>query len=475
MEKSILIPLLFLCIIPFASAQKISSLDYKLKSVDSSYVITAKAFSDETIQKKTDKIFSTIIPDKSIISIEDNINRRFDKINFKNIDYYSKLLNEGYFNLYELKVNDKPTYIVYSKNDTVVLEKNDTVIDNIVIGDREYNKRLVFLCKDYPELLKVARRANFKKEALQNLISVLNEKHGGKNIKKPVISKIDYLSFSLSGIVTKNKTNLNLGVLKSQYLLNLSTNLSLKYGLLASYYHRISYFPIGDREYNKRLVFLCKDYPELLKVARRANFKKEALQNLISVLNEKHGGKNIKKPVISKIDYLSFSLSGIVTKNKTNLNLGVLKSQYLLNLSTNLSLKYGLLASYYHRISYFPDLTPGWAFSYETEEELQNFYNAHKNDHDTMTDIYLGVPLMLNYEITNSTITPYFNLGFEPLLYSHKLTRSYSNQIDKSNGIAVLPIVAVGVKVKLTNSFNILSEFRLLTGLNVGMEYFLKL
>jgi len=364
MEKSILIPLLFLCIIPFASAQKISSLDYKLKSVDSSYVITAKAFSDETIQKKTDKIFSTIIPDKSIISIEDNINRRFDKINFKNIDYYSKLLNEGYFNLYELKVNDKPTYIVYSKNDTVVLEKNDTVIDNIVIGDREYNKRLVFLCKDYPELLKVARRANFKKEALQNLISVLNEKHGGKNIKKPVISKIDYLSFSLSGIVTKNKTNLNLGVLKSQYLLNLSTNLSLKYGLLASYYHRISYFP---------------------------------------------------------------------------------------------------------------DLTPGWAFSYETEEELQNFYNAHKNDHDTMTDIYLGVPLMLNYEITNSTITPYFNLGFEPLLYSHKLTRSYSNQIDKSNGIAVLPIVAVGVKVKLTNSFNILSEFRLLTGLNVGMEYFLKL
>lgn len=362
MKKSILIPLLFLCIIPFATAQKISSLDYKLKSVDSTYAIKAKVFSDENIQKKSNKLFSTIIPNKSIISIEDNINRRFDKINFKNIDYYSKLLNEGYYNLYELKVNDKPTYIICSKNDTVILEKNDSIIDHAVIRDRNYNNKLVFLCKDYPELLSAAEKVSFKKNDLQNLISALNEKHGGINIKRPVKNKIDFLSLSLSGIINKNKT----------------------------------YF-----------------------------------------------------------------------------NLGILKSQYFLNLSTNLSFKYGLVASYYHKMSYFPDLTPGWSFFWDTEEELQNFYNAHKNDHDTSNDMYLRFPLMFNYEITNSMVTPYVNIGVEPLLYSQKLTRSYSNKIDKSNGVSVLAIAAVGVKVKLTNSFNIKSELGL-SGLNFGIEYFLK-
>jgi len=370
MKKSILIPLLIFSTIQFTTAQKINQITYKLKSVDSLYVITDKVFSDEIIQTKSDIIFSKNIPNKNIISIEDNLNRRFDRVNFNHTNYYSKLLNEGYFNLYELKVNDKPTYIIYSKNDSVILEKNDTIIDQTIIKDRKYNNKLVFLCKDYPELLKVAEKMNFKNEDLQSLISALNEKHGGSNIKKPVISKLDYLSFSLKGMLQKNETEIMLGVFMSQYFLNMSTNLSVKYGIVASY------------------------------------------------------------------------------------------SQY---------------------IGYFPDVFTGWSFN-GSEKEFEAFVkyiNTNKSYYETITQKYLEIPLIFNYEITNSTITPYFYMGLAPMIFSDDLTRSYSNVVSKTRRIGMNFFGAGGVKLKLTNSFNILSEYRYetLKGLNlkVGMEYFLKL
>ena len=338
MKKSILILLLIFSTIQFTTAQKINQITYKLKSVDSLYVVTDKLFSDEIIRTKSNIIFSKNNPN-NIISIEDNINRRFDRINFNHTNYYSKLLNEGYFNLYELKVNDKPIYIISSKSDTLVLEKNDTVIDETTFSDRRYNNKLLFICQHYPELLKVAEKVNFKNKDLQSLISALNEKHGGVNMKRPVISKVDYLSLSLSGMIQQNKTDLMLGILMSQYFLNISTNLSFKYGLVANYYHEISYF--------------------------------------------------------------------------------------------------------------------------------------------TDTSWLIRFPLMFNYEITNSTITPYFNLGLAPILYSQRLTRTYSNVIDQTSGIAITVFAAGGIKLKLTNSFNILTEYGYdeLKGLHlkVGMEYFLKL
>ncbi len=214
MRNLILILLLIFSTIQLTTAQKIN-LTYKLKSVDSLYVITDKAFSDEIIQTKSETIFPKIIPNKNIISIEDNLNRRFDRMKVKNTNCYPKLLNEGYYNLYELEVNSKPIYLICSKSDTIVLEKNDTIVDNNIIQDRKYKNKLVFLCKDYPELWKGAGRVDFGKDDLQKFISVLNEKHGSNNIRRLTKNKKNYLSFSFKGMAEKNKTDIMFGALMS--------------------------------------------------------------------------------------------------------------------------------------------------------------------------------------------------------------------------------------------------------------------
>lgn len=365
MRKTILFPLLVLSAIQLATAQKIS-LTYKVKSTDSLYIIKDKAFSDKTIQIKSDKIFSEKISNKDIVSIEDNTNRRFDKINFNNRSYYSKLINEGYLKFYDLKINDKTIYLIYSKNDTIHLEKKDTLVNQTIIKDRKYNGKLVLLSKDYPELWELAGKVDFRKKDLQNFISVLNQKHGGNN-------KI--------------------------------------------------------RQENNR------------------------------------------------IDYLSLSLKGMVQRNKTDIMIDLIMSHYYIDNSPNMSFKYGLMANYIQQTVFVPESSAGW---YSTGQDgVQHEIFNYRDHYETMTGKAIEIPLLLNYEITNSKITPYIYGGFSPTLYFRKITKTDSNVIDNSSNFTLNAIAAGGIKLKLTNSFNILAEYRfeLIKGSNLefGIEYYFKL
>ena len=365
MKKTILFPLLVLSAIQLTTAQKII-LTYKVKSTDSLYIIKDKAYSDKNIQTKSDKIFSEKISNKDIVSIEDNTNRRFEKTSFNNTSYYSKLINEGYFKFYELKINDNPIYLIYSKNDTILLEKKDTLVNQTIIKDRKYNGKLVLLSKDYPELWKLAGKIDFRKKNLQNFISVLNQKNGGNNI---------------------------------------------------------------IRQENNR------------------------------------------------IDYLSLSLKGMVQRNKTDIMFDVIMSHYFIDISPNLSFKYGLMANYIQQTEFFPELSSGWDIR-DKDGELQKIF-LYRDHYVTMTGKVLEIPLLLNLEITNSKITPYFYGGLSPTLYFRKITRTDSDAIDNISNFIINEIAAGGVKLKLTNSLNILTEYRFetLKGSNIvfGIEYFLKL
>lgn len=365
MKKVILFILLIFSAIHVTKAQKIT-LTYNVKSTDSTYVLKDKAFSDKTILTKSDKIFYGKIPNIDILSIEDNANRRFDKINFNHSTYYPKLINDGYYKFYDLKISDKPVYLIISKNDTVLLKKNDTLINKAIIQDRKYNGKLVLLSKNYPELWKLAGEVDFKKKDLQNFISVLNQKHGGDNMIRPENNRMDYLSLSLKGMAQKNKTDIIFDVIISNYFIDVSPNLSFKYGLIVNYI--------------QKTVFL----PELS--------------------------------------------SGIFITGQDGIR---------------------------HEIFIYRD------------------------HYETMTGKVFEIPFLINYEITNSKITPYFYGGLLPTFYFRKLTRTDSDEIVNFRNLALNTIVAGGIKLKLTNSFNILTEYRfeILKGSNLefGIEYYFKL
>ncbi len=363
--KKIIPFLLFVfCTIQVTLSQKIH-LTYKVKSIDSVFVFENIAFSDEDIETKPNKLFLKNIPSNGITYIEDNINRRFDKIIFNKKTYFPKLLNTGYYRLYELNVNDKPIYFIYSKKDTLILQKNDSVVDDSIKIDRKYNRKLVFLCRENPDLWEQASKIDFRKEDLQNFISVLNDKLNRNNVKKQEKKRVDYLGVALKGMAQKNKTNVTLDVLMSQYFLYKSSNISLRYGLRGNYFKQTVFFPeINTGEYTM-------------------------------------GSDGIKHYTYIYLDH------------------------------------------------------------YET-------INANA----------IEIPLMLNMEITNSKVTPYFNWGIAPIIIFKKITRTDSNEIISGKLVGLGAFVAAGIKLKLTNNFNILSEYKLdAKGLNfnLGIEYFSKL
>lgn len=365
MKKTIPFVLLILSAIQFTIAQKIN-LTYKIKSNDSLFVIEDNAFSEKDIQTKSDKLFLIDIPNKNIISIEDNIGRRFDKINFNKNTYYSKLLNEGYFNLYVLDVNKKPVYIICSKTDTLILEKNDSLVNQSIISDRKYNGRLVLLCKDYPDLWEKAGKISFKNKELQNLISALNDKYPDSNTRKQ--------------------------------------------------------------------------------------------------------GKN-------RMDYWGLSLKGMVMKDYTDITFDVLKSRYFLDISPDFSFRYGLRVNYINQTQFFPALFSGWY--YTGPDGIEQKVYVYKDHYETLTAKVLEMPFWLNYEITNSTITPYLYGGLSPTVIFRKITRTDSDEIDNIGVVTLNAFTAGGVKLKLTNGFNVLSElkFDLNKGFNLalGIEYYFKL
>ncbi len=366
MKKTIIFITLILSCIQLSIAQKIN-LTYKIKTNDSLYVFDDNALSDKDIETNFHTIFPKNIQNKNIISIEDNINRRFEKTEINHISYYPKLLNDGYFHLYELEVNNKSIYLIYSKNDTLILEKKDSISDHMIIHDKKYNNKLVILSKDYPDLWEKASKVNFRKEELSNFISNLNLKYSSNN--------------------------------------------------------------------------------------------------------------TIKRHENSRFDYLNLSLKGFVQKNKTDVMIDILMSHYFINLSPNVSLRYGMRSNYIQQTEFFPELSSGWYM--RGSDGIRTEIFIYRDHYETMTGKSLEIPVSVNFEITNSKFTPYFYAGISPALYFRKISRTDSNEIDNISAIALNAFAAAGLKLKLTNSFNILSEYKfdIYKGLNfeVGIEYCFKL
>lgn len=361
----ILALLLILSGTQLAIAQKIN-LTYTVKSIDSSHVFDYKAISDNQIQEMSDKEFLQNIPFKNIASIEDNINRKFEIINFNHKVCYSKLLAEGYFKLYQIEVDSKPVYLIYSKKDTVILAKNDSVINQSIKRDRKYNGKLVVLCKDYPDLWEKAGRISFNKNDLQSLITDLNDKYHGN--------------------IDRKKEN-------------------------------------------------------------------------------------------SRVDFLDVSLKGVLHETRRGIMLDVLMSHYFLEASPNISFRYGLRMSYLKETQFFPELFSGWTQT--GPDGIRHKIYVYKDHDETMRAKVFQIPLGINFEITNSKVTPFFFAGLSPTLYFRKITRTDSPEVDKENRIVLDAFAVAGFKLKLNNNLNVLSECSLenYRGLNfeVGVEYFFNL
>lgn len=223
----------------------------------------------------------------------------------------------------------------------------------------------------------------------------------------------------------------------------------------------------------KKLAALSKDYPELWPKAKVVKFDKKDIQGFISELNSKYSDQNEKLPNKSRLDYLNISLKAFIVEDKTDLMLDVIKSHYFIGLSTNISLKYGVKANYYKLTKFFPEYWTGWFLIHNGIRDSIFNYRDH---YETLTAEIFELPFSINYEITNSMVTPYFNAGLAPTLYFRKISRTDSEVIEKMTKVTINAFVAAGAKLKLADNFNITTEYRfdLITNLNflIGLEYF---
>ncbi|WP_221202163.1 hypothetical protein [Microbacter margulisiae] len=364
MRQSIIFAFFMICFSQLSVAQKIY-LTYKIQTADSLFVFRENVFSDYSIQSKAYSLFMQHVPNENIVSIEDNLNRKFVKTDFDHESFYSKVLNEGHYNLYKCIINGNTRYYICSKNDTMMLNKKDSVNDHEIIQDDNYRNKLVILSKQYPDLWKQARNTRFNEADVQKFISYLNGKY-------------------------------------------------------ATYHH----------------AFINND-----------SFR-----------------------------FLNISLKGIAQNNLSNIVLDVLTSDYFINTSSNLSLKYGVELSYSKQTAFFPKLFSGLMF--ENGSTMDSIY-IYKDHYETMNAKIVELPVMLNYEFTNSTVTPYCYVGLAPMLYFATISRTDSNEIRHETKFTVNAFAALGIKLKLTNACNIMAEYKChvinQSNFLLGVEYYLKL
>jgi hypothetical protein len=362
MKKRILLTIVIFACIQFSAAQKIY-LTYKIKTNDSLFIFQEKAISDKNIETKAQIIFQKHVSDTNILSIEDDINRKFIKYETNGKVSYLKLLNAGFYTLYENSQNNDPRYYIYSKTDTISLEKNDS-------------------------------------------LSALSEPH-----------------------------------------LN-------RYQKLAS---------------------LSKDYPELWPKAKAVKFEKKDIQGFISELNSKYPDKSFQTNNKVKFNYTSISLKGFVTPNRTDIMFDVLKTYYSIGHSPDISLKYGLRVNYYKQTIFVPKYNTGYIFINNGISTIHYGYDDH---YETLNAKIFELPFLVNFEITNSKVTPYVYIGLAPTLYFLEISRTNNEGTDKTAKVSINAFTAGGLKLKLTDSFNITTECRYELNRNInfliGVEYFFK-
>lgn len=362
MKKLILLTSIIICCMQFSVAQKIY-LEYKIKTNDSILVFRYKSFSDKKIETNAQNIFHQQVPGSIILSVEDNINRKFIKLKNNHDTNYLKQLNGGFYNLYESNTADALSFYICSKTDTIVLVKNDT-----------------------------------------------------------------------AGTHTK--------------------------GYLSQY---------------QKLAYLAKDYPEYWPKAKAVKFNKSDLQAYISELNSKYPDTVFEAKDNVWLNYSSISLKGFASQNHTTIMFDFIKSYYHLCNSPDITLKYGFQANYYRETEFFPASPTGYYIIQNGVSYPQYFYNDH---YETLKATVFELPVLVNFEITNSLFTPFWYVGLAPTIYFRKITRTDSNETDKLTKLALNVFTAAGCKLKITEHFNVTTEYRYeyLRRLSflMGLEYFFK-
>lgn len=360
MKKSIFIIFFIAGIIPFSVAQKMN-LTYKIVTNNSVLIFKDKAYSDKNIETKAWDLFQKYVANTDILSIHDNLNRDFLKFKTDNKIIYIKKLNKGFYSLYEYGSSDDLRFYACSETDTILLIKNDSL---------------------YPQ--------------------------SGRNL--------------------------------SRY---------------------------------QKLAYISKDYPELWPKANALKFEEKAIQHFISEVNAKYSDPASEMTNKDRFSYLSLSLRGFLSKNRTDIRIEVLKSHYSLAHSPDISLRYGISVDYYKRTVFVPESFTGFFVIHNgITDSIFNY-----RDHDeTLVAKIIEFPFSVNFEITNSLFTPYFYAGLAPVFYSRKISRTDSEEIENNTKASLNAFAAAGLKLKLTDSFNIMSEGRIdmIKGFSflLGVEYY---
>lgn len=207
-----------------------------------------------------------------------------------------------------------------------------------------------------------------------------------------------------------------------------------------------------DTRYAGMLIFLTKDFPDLHPAIRKSKFTALDIQSIIAGLNRKFTDTNtISYPVFFKRDFFHVNLLGFYIRNsiseRINLLMDMMVVKYYLDLSRNFSVRVGL------NVSYFKETDPS------------SFYRISEFK-------YVGIPILFNEEFTNNFITPYVYFGFMPILYN--AVQTSTDRLVK-NAVALSFRGGLGIKLKFSDSFNAVSEFKYesITSLNlvVGVQY----
>lgn len=359
MKRIAILLILFTLTLQLAVTQKIK-LNYKITTSDSTFHQLRNAYSSNNIQKNAETLFK----ENNIISISDDVNRRFEKISLDNETYLFKILNKGHLNFFQIK--------------------------------------------------------NHKKKQSYYIISDGNSS-----------------SFTLKDSISNNKKN--------------AKNLRI-------------------------LLYLDKNNPDFLEITKKIPYSEGNIQDYISHLNQKYPEKNEIFKTQNKFKYLNFVLKGFALGKNKDFSMDILMTHYFVDLSSNISLRYGVKTNYYEKTEFYPKL---WSGLFTGTPPNTDSVFVHFDHYEKTSASVFEIPFAVNYELTNSSFTPFLCGGFSPSLALHLVDRTDSEIINKDIRFSVNLFAAAGLKYKITNNLNILSEYRFDTtkGLNFlfGIEYYRKL
>jgi hypothetical protein len=345
----------FLSISPIY-AQKIH-LYYKLMNKDNdSLLFMDKPLSDKLIQNHFEHDYlKRINVYFKPVSLSDNLNRKFEEIDINDTTLFLRILTEGHYRLYSKCVGIQNNYLLITPTDTVELKKEDKIADSYLKEDNKYIGQLRYLANDFPEIAKTADKVKFKTSSLQKFVHNLNCQYPNEDKKlfatEPTVS---YLQLGVKAFYSTNRKNYTFDLMSCHYKLELSNNLSFRYGLSANYHQQIA------------------DVPE------------------------------------------SWSITTFT-------------------------------------------IYSGWGTYTDYDSTL--LQTAHR---ETMTRKFIEIPLVINWEFTNWFVTPYGYLGVSPSI-ENKIISTSDKSNDYNSGwlIRLNPIGGAGVKAKLTNNITLFTEIKL--------------